>query len=95
MIIFQQSNGQLETVETRIAHFNQAIDLWLEEGFAYVTLSARGTANPHRAGVLAQLLALVARSPGGQLVELAAPDARQRILKWALTPRPTETKGTN
>lgn len=84
-----------ETEEAREAFFARAIAFWRSHGYAYVTLSVRGTANPHRAGVLAHLIALVANNPGAQLVELAAPDAKQQILKWARRSRPITTKGFN
>jgi hypothetical protein len=96
-MIEPQRFPQLEAVEDRIARFDRAIELWRREGYAYVTLTPKGNAQPHHAGTLARLLQALARHPGAQLLELASPTFRNDLMRWALTPRPVaiDPKGSN
>ncbi len=84
-----------ESTQARIDRFTRAIERYRAEGFAYVTLSPKGIAQPHRAGKLARLLYTIDRYPGAQLVELAAADAVQTIIHWALYVAPQKTGDAN
>lgn len=86
-----------ESAEQRIARFRRGIEQWRAEGYAYVTLSPKGIAQPHRAGKLERLMRTIERYPGARLVELAAPDAVQTIIHWALhvAPQQKTNQGAN
>lgn len=79
------------------ARFRNGVAFWRAYGYRYVTLTPKGNAQPHRAGTLATLLHTLARYPGAQIVELAAEDAEQTIVSWALNLalQPIERGGVN
>jgi hypothetical protein len=95
-MIEPQQFPQLEAAEARIARLDRAIETWRRNGYAFVTLTLKGNAQPHHAGALTLLQRLVAQTPGALLLELASPTFRKDLLRWALTPRlVADPKGSN
>jgi hypothetical protein len=93
--MIQNQQSFPEAAEARIARFRRAVAYWRAKGYVYVTLTPKGNAQPHHAGKLALLLRTIERYPGAQLIELAAPDAEQQIISWALKIGAEQHQGFN
>lgn len=86
---------QPQPTQTLKASAARLLEQWRAAGFAFVVLQGPGKARCYRSGQLSFALGFAA-ARRAKVLELAAPDALQILMRWHLAlARPTNLKGIN